>query len=152
MRQERKAWEKSKLDSTVNDPSSLWKNVKTWLNWSNSGPPTRLFHIGRMVSSPAGIAGTMNSFFLGKVAGLRENIPEAATDPLSKLRESMSNRQCTFSLGAVDPSEVLKIIKSLKNSKSTGTDNVDTYICHQVGCSGHISPSNSHNQLIHIQV
>ena len=89
------------------------ENVKTWLNWSNSVPPTRLFHNGRMVSSPAGCAGTMNSFFLGKVAGLRENIPQA-TDPLSKLRESMS--------------KVLKIIKSLKNSKSTGTDNVDTYV------------------------
>ena len=106
MRQEKKAWERFKLNSTKNDPSTLWKNVKTWLNWNNSGPPSRLFHNGRLVNSPAGIAGTMNSFFLGKVAGLRENIPDAVTDPMSKLRESMSNRQCTFSLGAVGPDEV----------------------------------------------
>ena len=128
MRQEKKSWERLKLSSTENDPGRLWKNVKTWLNWNNSGPPTRLFHNGKTVSSPAGIAGTMNSFFLGKVAGLRDSIPESAADPMSKLREVMRDRQCTFSLGAVDPVDVMKVIRALKNSKSTGTDNIDTYV------------------------
>ena len=64
MRQEKKAWERFKLNSTKNDPSTLWKNVKTWLNWNNSGPPSRLFHNDILVNSPAGIAGTKNSFFL----------------------------------------------------------------------------------------
>ena len=94
MRQEKKAWERLKLNSTKNDPSTLWKNVKSWLNWNNSGPPSRLFHNGRMINSPAGIAGTMNSFFLGKVAGLRGDLPEVEADPMSKLREAMSDRQC----------------------------------------------------------
>ena len=128
MRLEKKNWEKLKLSSTENDPGRLWKNVKTWLNWNNSGPPTRLFHNGSIVTSPARIAGTMNSFFLGKVAGLRENIPESFTDPMAKLRESMSDRQRSFSFKAVNPSEMLKVVKSLKNSKSTGTDDIDTYV------------------------
>ena len=50
MRQEKKSWERLKLSSTENDPGRLWKNVKTWLNWNNSGPPTRLFHNGKTVS------------------------------------------------------------------------------------------------------
>ena len=128
MRQERTAWEKRKLSSSMNDPSRLWKNIKSWLAWSNSGPPTRLFHNGRLISSPSGIAGEMNSFFLGKVSRLRANIPASQEDPFLKLREAMLHRQCSFSLSAVEPSEVLKIIKSLKNSKSTGMDNIDTYI------------------------
>ena len=70
----------------------------------------------------------MNSLFLGKVAGLRDSIPESAADPMSKLREVMRDRQCTFSLGAVDPVDVMKVIRALKNSKSTGTDNIDTYV------------------------
>ena len=127
MRQEKKAWEQQKLCSNKNDPSALWKNVKSWLNWNNSGPPTKLFHNGQMISSPAGLAATMNSYFLGKVAGLRETIPEASSDPLSRLRESMADRQCNFSFQAVKPDDVLKAIKSLKNSKSTGTDYIDTY-------------------------
>ena len=128
LRQDKKAWERQKLDSNKNDPSSLWKNVKTRLNWNNSGPPTRLFENGKMISSPAGIAGTLNSFFLGKVAGLRESIPVSGVDPLDKLRESMSQNRCSFSLQAVGPDEVYKIIKSLKNSRSTGTDYIDTFI------------------------
>ena len=128
MRQEKKAWEKNKLSSTTKDPSSLWKNVKKWLNWSNSGPPTRLFYNGRMVSSLAGIAGAMHSFFLGKVAGLRESIPESGTNPMKKLKEAMGSRHSTFSLGAVSCNDVLEVMKALKNSKPTGTDNIDTYV------------------------
>ena len=128
MRKEKTAWEKLKLSSARNDPSKLWKNIKSWLAWNKSGPPTRLFHNGKLICSPSGIAGAMNSFFLSKVSGLRDKIPQSSADPLSKLRESMSDRQCSFSFGPVDPSNVMKIMKSLKNSKSTGTDNIDTYI------------------------
>ena len=128
MRQEKKAWVKQKLSSTRNDPSRLWKNIKSWLAWNKSGPPSRLFHNGKLINSPSGIAATMNSFFLSKVAGLRASIPASTADPVSKLREAMSSRQCTFSLTSVDSSDVLKIIKSLKNSKATGTDNIDTYV------------------------
>ena len=128
MRQEKKAWVKMKLDGTQNDPSTLWKSVKTWLNWSKTGPPSQLFHNGRLITSPAGLAGAMNSFFLSKVAGLRNTIPESNADPMVKLKESMRDRQCSLSLSAVHPEEVLKVIKSLKNSKSTGSDDIDTYV------------------------
>ena len=38
----------------------------------------------------------------------------------------MSSRTCHFSLKSVHPDEVLKIVKELKNSKSTGLDDIDT--------------------------
>ena len=44
IRKEKKIWEKSKLDHMKEDSSSIWKTVKGWLNWNNSGPPTQLFH------------------------------------------------------------------------------------------------------------
>ena len=102
--------------------------MKTWLNWSNSGPPTKLFHNGKLIGSPADIAGTMNSFFLEKVADLRQNIPESNSDPLARLKEVMEDRQCTFSCSPVTQEEVMKVIKSLKNSKSTGIDHIDTFV------------------------
>ena len=40
----------------------------------------------------------------------------------------MDNIHCKFSLQAVRPDEVFKVITALKNSKSTGTDNIDTFI------------------------
>ena len=40
----------------------------------------------------------------------------------------MRDRNCHFSIRPVKPEEVLKIVQGLKNSKSTGLDNIDTYI------------------------
>ena len=50
----------------------------------------------------------------------------AESDPLSKIRESMANRQCTFNIQLVTVKEVLDIITSLNNSSSTGIDFIDT--------------------------
>ena len=72
-------------------------------------------------------AGTMNSFFIDKVARRRESIPQVNSDPLAKLRESMRKRTCTMKFGAVAPDVVLDIIIALKNSKSTGVDYLDTW-------------------------
>ena len=47
-------------------------------------------------------------------------------EPLSKLRESMRNRRCTFELKLVTKEDVLKIITNLNNSSSTGVDFIDT--------------------------
>lgn len=58
------------------------------------------------MTSPARVAGAMNDFFLTKVRLLRENIPDAATDPVAKLREAMQGRNCGFSHRPVKPEEV----------------------------------------------
>ena len=76
---------------TKHNPSTLWKNVKTWLNWNNSGPPSQLFHNGMLVSSPAGLARTMNKFFIDKVTRLINGIPASNNDPLAKLKVQVSH-------------------------------------------------------------
>ena len=40
----------------------------------------------------------------------------------------MSSRECMMNLKPLHAEEILKFIKDLKNSKSTGTDNIDTQI------------------------
>ena len=102
--------------------------MKGWLNWKSSGPPSQLFSEDVIVNSPDGLAETMNKYFLNKVRLLREGIRANGTDPLKTLRETMQDRTCTLSLKAVKPEQVLEIIKALKSSKSTGLDNLDTYI------------------------
>ena len=94
----------------------MWKAVKGIVGWENSGPPTKLFHKRKSISSPSGLASTMNRCFINKVKGLRSAIPQADSDPLTILRESMRNRQCTFKLNLVTEEEVVKIIDSLNNS------------------------------------
>ena len=125
MRRDRNLWEKNQLDNFENSPTDLWRNVKGWMGWKNTGPPSQLFYKGEMVNSPQGLADSMNSFFVGKVNGLRANLPPSRGDPLEPLRSVMSNRTCQFRLKSVHPEDVLKIVKELKNTKSTGLDDID---------------------------
>ena len=125
-RSDHKKWEEDKLDPNQNTSTDTWKTVKGWLGWGNSGPPTQLFYKGRMVTKPAGLACSMNGFFIDKVKGLRDNIPLVNSDPLKKVKEAMQNRECNFNLRLVSVSDVIKIIKGLKNSSATGVDYIDT--------------------------
>ena len=74
LRSERKEWEKKKLDGAQHNPATIWKNVKSWLSWGNTGPPSRLFTGGEMLTSPARVSGAMNSFFINKVRLLNDRI------------------------------------------------------------------------------
>jgi hypothetical protein len=56
-RADKKEWEKNKLDHRDNASTDIWKSVKGWLGWGGGGPPTQLFTGGRIVTSPARIAG-----------------------------------------------------------------------------------------------
>ena len=125
MRRDKDVWEKQQLDNFENSPTDLWRNVKGWMGWKNTGPPSQLFYRGEMVTSPQGLANSMNSFFTGKVNDLRANLPHPSGDPLEPLRSVMSSRACHLSLKSVHPDEVLKIVKELKNTKSTGLDDID---------------------------
>ena len=122
----KKGWETLQLDSFSNNAKDLWRNVKGWMGWKNSGPPTQLFYEGKIVSSPQGLASTMNSFFIQKVKNLQKRLPPPKGNPLENLQQTMSTRTCTFRLESVHPDEVLEIVKNLKNSKSTGLDDIDT--------------------------
>ena len=114
------------MDHGKNSPADIWKTVKGWLGWGSTGPPTQLFSEGRVVTSPAGIASSMNRFFLDKIKKLREKIPQVVSDPLGKLKEAMRNRASSFCLQQVKEEDIVKIIKNLKNSSASGVDYIDT--------------------------
>ena len=126
MKLEKKNWETYKLSNSEHDSSTLWKNVKSFLGWNSSGPPSQLFYNGQYINSPAGLASTMNNFFVQKIQGLRQKIPRVDIDPLAKIKEVFNDRNCTFKFKPVGQDDVLKIISALKNTKSGGLDYIDT--------------------------
>ena len=63
---EKDNWEKEQLDHLVNDPSNLWRNLKSWMGWKSSGPPSQLF-VEKIILKPREIAKTMNQYFVSKV-------------------------------------------------------------------------------------
>ena len=117
-------WQQAKL-SKINNPSDMWKTAKSLLGWVCAGPPTQLYHMGQYITSPAGLATTMNNFFLSKVKKLRDSIPHTDVDPLSKMKESMKNRSCSFSFSSVTSAQIQIILTNLRGSKATGVDFID---------------------------
>ena len=94
------------------------------------------------MTKPTRLATNMNEFFTNKFIQLRQHIPAAIFDPLSKLQEVMSDSQCSLSFRAIPPSEVSEIIAGLKNSKSTDMDYIDTWVVKLV--SAEILPAITH--------
>ena len=70
----------------------------------------------------------MNQFYIDKVSRIRDNLPPVIGDPLQKLKSMMERNRSTFSLLPVHPDLVGKIITELRNSKSSGLDDIDTFI------------------------
>ena len=121
-------WQRLKLDECGQDSSKVWKNVKGILNWQTTGSPNQLFYSGSLVVKPQEIAEAQNSYFLEKISLIRENLPAALSDPLTKLKSLMEGRTCSFSFRAAHPEEVEKVVSGLSNSTSFGLDEIDTSI------------------------
>ena len=75
------------------------------------------------------MADIQNKYYQDKVRTIRGNLP-AKGDPTAGLRKLMEERPYPRKQGlvlrAVAPFHVNKIILELKNSKSSGLDNIDT--------------------------
>ena len=142
LRGDKREWEKANLDDKENTPTEIWSKVRSWLGWGGGGTPTQLLSEGQLVTSPAGLSNCMNKFFLNKIKRLRSSIPATLRDPLSKIREAMRYRTCSFSIQETTEDDIRKAISKLKNSAATGVDSLDTKI---VKLSAEIiAPSLSH--------
>ena len=128
MRNEKRSWQENKLNNCDQNSGQTWKYVKGWLNWKSSGSPTQLFHDGILVQKPKVIAEVMNSFFIEKINKLKNSLPNSISDPLANVKKLMRNKNCIFKLKSVHPDTIEEIIKTLKKSKSSGLDYIDTYI------------------------
>ena len=129
-RKEKLAWHQHKLEACEesSDYGKLWKNILGWLNWSTTSSPTKLSHNGMLETSPSRMAELQNQYYINKVRTIRQNMPAQRRDPLETLRQRMHGRSQPFSPAPVSPDQVEKIISSLKNSKASGVDMLDTYI------------------------
>ena len=84
------------------------------------GPPIRLLQDGNFISSPSGLATTLNNYFINKVKKLRASIPVEDMDPLTKLHESMVKRQCSFNLKLMTEQKVPHKVRSVMGRITEG--------------------------------
>ena len=132
LKNEKTKWMKSKIESCENENNDkmIWKNVLGWLGWKRTnGGPTRLVdpETKELVTTTQKLANIMNQYYVSKVQKIRASLPSIG-DPLYTLRRLVARRTSEFSFSAVHPDEVNKIILSLKNTRSSGIDKLETYV------------------------
>ena len=80
-----------------------------------------------MLTSPQKMADAQNEYYIKKVKDIRKNMPKQKEDPLATLRKIMAGKDVHFTLSAISPDDVDKILKDLKTFKASGVDNLETY-------------------------
>ena len=124
---EERNFKSEKLINSLDSPAHTWSTAKSFMNWkSTGGPPHQLSIAGKLITKASSIAKEMNHFFLDKVKIIREGI-RYHSNSFSKCKEVMENKNCSLSLKHVTVVKVNKLLKGLKNSKSTAIDELDNF-------------------------
>ena len=84
---------------------------------------------GETIREELKISEQFNKFFVRKIKNLRSKLNSTTKfDPFEKLWKKMRNKNLRFSLKPVTESQIIKIVRSLNNTNSTGTDTISTKI------------------------
>ena len=127
LKHEEKRFKEEKIRASLGSSAETWKTAKTFMNWnSTAGPPSQLTVGGKLITKAANIASEMNEYFIQKVRLIRDGIGYVPNN-LSKCLLSMQGKRCSLGLSQVNASKVNKLLKGLKNSKSTSVDGLDNF-------------------------
>ena len=128
----KKSYITSKIEDSKNNTKLMWKTLNSLLgrNKRTKLPDFFLNEDGDKVSSNANIAENFNNFFANIGKTLADKIPEPSCDfkpPLSSYNNSSS-----LFLSPTSDEEIIKITLKLKNSDSSGSDDISNNILKQI--------------------
>ena len=113
----------------------MWKSARTQLKFTTSGPPTSLTVNGELTTNPEKMAEAQNDFFVGKPIKISEQIPKTKVDPLSYTKKFLKDKEVPtfdFEHRVVSEYEVERVIDKLKNTSSTGHDDINVIALKQM--------------------
>ena len=121
-----KNYKQEKMNENIDDPASMWKTAKSFMNWKSPGTPTQIEVNNRLITSAASIATHMNQFFIDKVRLIRASMGQVVTN-MGQCMRIMENKRCGLGLQHVTVDKVRKLARSLSNSRSLATDELDNF-------------------------
>ena len=91
-----------------------------------AGPPSMLNIAGNIIRSPLLMATHLNQFYRDKAVKIREAFIRPTSDPALGLKKMLAKRkfQGTFEIQTVSRSQLRKIIRKMKSTKSVGVDGI----------------------------
>ena len=127
IRQSKKLYYQKFFTENANDIRKTWKGIKNIINIRelNKGQPTSML-IGKDLSTdPTKIAEGFNNYFSSIAKNLQEKIYFTGDDYMNYLKEPLNQR---FLFESADTTEIILIINSFDNNKSTGPHSIPTDI------------------------
>ena len=119
-------FKKNKVTKSLGNSEATWSTVKSFMNWKSSGTPDQLEVNNKLVTNAAGIANIMGEYFINKVKTIRDKMV-AVPENLDECSKIMRNKNCSLSLQHTSVKTVEKLLQSLKTSKSTSVDELDSF-------------------------
>lgn len=114
------------------DTRNTWKYICGYLGWgSHTGSPNQLTDpaTGNLTTSPPKMASIQNNYYITKVEKIRNALPSIG-DPTKTLKDVMNHRARprtkSLILECATQQEIDAIIKTMKPSKVTGIDHINT--------------------------
>ena len=121
-----KNFKSNKIAENLDSPEKTWSTAKDFMGWKKQGPPHQLQVGGKLITKGRLIAQCMNEFFVEKVRKIRNGIGHIAAN-FSMCSEIMAGKTCNLSLNHVTVEKVRKLLNKLKNTKSSGVDELDNF-------------------------
>ena len=112
------------------DSAKIFSTTRELLGWTRAGPPTQFQQDGNIVKTQKEVANIQADFYKNKIKQIKNTLPRVAIDPLKYLKRAYRQwlppgGMPQFHLKSTTVSEVLKMIKALKNSHAYGRDELD---------------------------
>ena len=122
---ERKYYEEF-IHDNKNNVKKLWGIIKQVINKGKNSSKSVNFNVGgKVINDSYEISNGFNKYFANIAKDLARKIPKSSVDPLKFIPESNLH---TIAIDPVTENEVSNVIKSLKNSSSTGYDGIQTEV------------------------
>ena len=116
-----------KISQNLDSPSKTWQTAKAFMDWESSGgPPDQLSVGNKLITKASLIASAMNEYFIEKVKNIRKGIPHLGNS-FTECKSIMKSKTCKLGLSHVSLSKVNKLLRNLKNTRSTAVDELDNY-------------------------
>ena len=120
-------YKSEKMGQSLDSPAKTWITAKHFMDWEQSGGPPHQIRVGsKLITKASIIAKEINQFFIQKVRKIREGILYLPNLFL-QCKEIMRGKSCKLGLRHVSVQKVNKLLKNLKNSRSTSIDELDNF-------------------------
>ena len=123
---EENLYKSEKITENLDSASKTWKTAKMFMEWKTTGTPHQIEVGGKLITKARLIATHMNEFFIEKVQQIREAMGQSVVN-LTTCTKIMTGKKIGLSLKHVSVEQIKKLLKNLKNSRSTSIDELDNF-------------------------